>query len=500
MAETLVVVKPTIGSLTVNVDLSPDLTGGELVQSVAAITAPVSSPLLQSVVVPNGTSTGLLVTLTDGAEGVTYGIKIEATTSLNRVIPVLLAVDCHTDAHVPYTTTNPYTYQSLLDEIEAGDSAIAKSVFILPSDSAASSTNTQVIWQLMDYHGTVYASGNAFNYQFTQDTFHFIVEAQAVVNVPSEVPPSLDTERYQLRWELSSLNGSFATQYQSENIRVVGLTTVPTGAQDVVELVGDPAQVSLVINDIATDVAYEVFKGNNRLTTSPIPVTIKHRTSAGWYYEALIETGSNELTGSLDPYAVSWRYHNKSTPWAVQRETSRLFVVTPSILTAIEDVRAMVNRAQTTLFRFPDTLFENTTILSHLRTGRDDFNAAAGVLTLFDMTNATGGIRSFWLMYSYVSILRSQYIAEGEKAFNFNGQAISLDVDRTQYYQGLAQDILSQVSNDVKPFKTNLVKKGVSGGDGDQSKVPATGNVGALGIAVTPASQFARAWPLWGSH
>jgi hypothetical protein len=164
---------------------------------------------------------------------------------------------------------------------------------------------------------------------------------------------------------------------------------------------------------------------------------------------------------------------------------------------AMEDVRSMLQRAQTTLYQLPETVFSPEVILAHLRMGRDDFNAAAGVLTSFTMLNATGAIRSYWLGYSYVSLLRSQYLLEGEKAFDFQGQAISLNVDRTQYYQTMASDILGDLNNNVKPFKQNLLKKGVSSGDGDMGKVPATGNVGALGIGVTPASQFARTWPTW---
>jgi hypothetical protein len=412
---------------------------------------------------------------------------------------VVLAVSVHTDVNVPYDTLTPYTYQSLIDKIEAGDSAIGKAYFILPVSSPVASTNSQVTWSLMDVAGTMYASGNAYDYSFTSDTFQMIIEANAVISVPSTVPPSQDNQRYQVRWTLTSLDGSFPDQYQFENISVIGLTTTPEGPQDTVELSGDPAHVSVVLREPYTNVTYEVFSGNTRVTTSPVVVNLRNRVSTGWYYEAQIDTSDATIyTPGLDPFTVSWRYFNMATPWQINRSTSRMFVVTPSVMTAIEDVKSMVSRAQTTLFQFPDMFFSPEVILSHMRTGRDDFNAAAGVLTNFTMTFATGAIRSFWLAYTYVSILRSQYIAEGEKAFNFTGDAISLEVDRTQYYQGLANEILQQVQNDVKPFKTNLIKKGISGGDGDMNKVPAAGSVAALGVSMTPASQWARGvWPLW---
>lgn len=491
---TVVLTKPAAGSQVSDVDLSSYLNVSETIASFASATAPLTSPALVSSISP--LPQGLHCIISAGKEGITYGIKLEVNTSLSRVLSVAIVVNVHTNNNVPYETQSPYAYQSLVDKIDAGASALAKAVFILPSDAVAASTNSQVTWTLMDASGVLYANGNAYDYNFTSDSFQLIVEANAVVNVPSTVPPSRDNSRYQIRWELSSTDGSFSSQYMFESITVLGVTTTPEGAQGGVELFGDPAQVSLVLREPYTNVAFEVFGGNTKLTTAPIPVPMKVRVSSGWYYEAQVDTSA--FVPQLDPYAISWKYSNANTPWAVNRETSRLFVVTPSIMTAIEDMKAMVSRAQTTLFQLPDMIFSPEVILSHLRTGRDDFNAAAGVLTNFTMTYATGAIRSFWLAYAYVSILRSQYIAEGEKAFDFQGQAISLNVDRTQYYQGLANEILQQAQNDVKPFKTNLVKKGVSGGDGDMNKVPAAGSVGVLGLSMTPASQWSRGvWPLW---
>ncbi|MEK9322795.1 hypothetical protein, partial [Escherichia coli] len=61
----------------------------------------------------------------------------------------------------------------------------------------------------------------------------------------------------------------------------------------------------------------------------------------------------------------------------------------------------------------------------------DAFNGAYGQFTSFTMTNARGPIREYWLLYAELAAIQSQYLAEGEKAFNYQGAAISLEVDRT---------------------------------------------------------------------
>jgi len=95
------------------------------------------------------------------------------------------------------------------------------------------------------------------------------------------------------------------------------------------------------------------------------------------------------------------------------------------------------------------------------------------------------------LMYAEVLAIESQYMAEGEKAFNFSGAAISLDVDRTGYLDNAASKIQSRLDNEIKPFKQNLIIKGQTSGDGsaDLSKL-AQGALGSVGITITPASPW----------
>ena len=177
------------------------------------------------------------------------------------------------------------------------------------------------------------------------------------------------------------------------------------------------------------------------------------------------------------------------------RQTTELFIVNPTILGAVEDCRRMVMKARTTQFGFDDMLFDVGTLLGWLRRGRDLFNAASGIMTEFTMTAATGGVREYWLRYSEVSMLLAHALAEGEKAFNFSGQAISLDVDKAAVYQQLADALQSRLDQEIKPFKQNLLKKGAVAGDGNINGVAGSfTSTSRLGISVHPASQIGRPW------
>jgi len=129
-------------------------------------------------------------------------------------------------------------------------------------------------------------------------------------------------------------------------------------------------------------------------------------------------------------------------------------------------------------------------MMSYLRRGADWFNAYS-LVTTFSMTNAKNGIREYWIKFSEVIALRSQYMYEGETAFDFQGQAVSLNIDRSQYYEGLASVIENEVLEPTRMLKQQLAKRGNTDGDGSvDPNALRRGAIGSLGISLTPVSNL----------
>lgn len=450
--------------------LTSEIIATAVVDSISPVTTP---PVASAapVIASDGLSFSFIAS--GGVDGMTYGIRFALTTSLGRSLLVTAATHVASDLTTSYATKNPYAFQSLIGKIEAGDAAVGKAFFILPPGEDTSSS--YVLWELVSSTGQVYSSGNAFDFLVSQDAFHTTVEANAVVSVPSTVPPSLVTQSYQVRWSLiNSANGS--AQYAFENLEVLGNQVEPTGSPNLVELFGDVATLQLVVPRPYSTIEVEVFLGNTRVTNL-VTISGSKAVSSGWMYQALLDTAT--LTAALEPYTIMWKCMDAGSP-AAQRYPSQLFVVNPSMLNAVEDVQAQVMKARTTLRQESDLMFDPQTILTWLRRGRDYFNGAAGILTEFTMTDATGPIREYWLRYSEVAALQAQALAEGEKSFNFSGQDISLDVDHAAFYDTLADKLLQSVNDPVATFKKNLQIKGVNSGTGNMSGI-AAGVASAMG-------------------
>lgn len=489
MNSPLVYIKRNLSDLPVLIDVSSSLSLGEqIVTGSTALTAlsPVTStPLSLSSFVE--TTTTIAFSLIGGEEPISYGIRLKFSTNFGVDREILLAVVIRDELNVPFVTKNPHAFQSLIEEISAGDAAIGKGFFVLPQGSSA--VNCYVMWELLDTSGNVFSSGNAYDITMLVDTFSTVVEANAVVHVPTSVPPTLDGQKYQIRWSLVD-SVTQETTYTFESIRVVGKSNNPVGASDSVELHGDNCLLSLVTPNLYDTVGFEIFSpvGNQRVANLS-PVQNPQRISSGWYYQGAFDTSTVEP--SLAPYIVSWKYHDAQTPWSSSRETARIFVINSSIMNAVEDARRTVNKARSAFFQAPEMIFDVQTIIGFLRRGMDTFNGSGGYYTAFDMTDATGGVRDFWLGYSEVALLEAQALAEGEKSFDFQGQAIQLTVERSQYYSSAAETLKSRLEGNVRAFKANLQQKGISGGTGNVNNL-SNSNMAFVGITVHPASQFGR--------
>ena len=87
--------------------------------------------------------------------------------------------------------------------------------------------------------------------------------------------------------------------------------------------------------------------------------------------------------------------------------------------------------------------------------------------------------------------LEAQYLLTADKAFNFAGAAISLDVDQTQYIDNMVGKIQSQLDQEVKALKQMLIIRNVLSGAGDTDVTRGSARaVGAVGVTITPVSIY----------
>lgn len=466
---------------------TPALQAGETVTSISVGAVTPADTGAPTLTVTSGTALPVAFTATGGSTGVSYGWPLTFVTNL-RTFVLTVALNVISDSFDPYPNADPDSYQDLVGSIQAGKSAVA--VAAIPFPNTFDPSGGYVLWDILDETGTVYASGNAFDMRIMATGVANTVIARSVINVPSSIPPSVG-KPYQLRYTLRVGEQNI---YQFEAITVEGLIDVQLGCQPSIEMQGDPATVLFATKDLYQNYVVELRQGGQVLAS--MPVLNPEKIAGGYCVSATIDTTS--LPPSCVPYQINWKFWNVSAQ--TFRQATELWIVTDSMIQAIEDVKAKINKARTTLYGTPDSLFPSTEIMKWLRRGMDFFNGYAGVFSSLTMTNAMGPVREYWLLCAEKYALEAQYLLEGEKAFNFSGANISLDVDRTQYLDNMASKIQSALDNELKPFKQNLIIKGNQNGDGSGPNGDGNfgalqrGAMGAVGITISPASLYGGAY------
>lgn len=366
-----------------------------------------------------------------------------------------------------------------IGQIVAGESAAARLSLTVPA--ALDLVDARIRWELLDASAKVWTLGDATDFisELSQTSpGQKTITAEIELAVPSNVVANEQGSMFQVRWTIDLRNGQQQQIFSFENFTVFPPNSTDLGAVDSVELFGDKAVVQLRLSHAPPFIRYECYRGNGRLFAARDVTSATNEAEGVVTYTGAIEPHEYQAP-SLDPFTVVWHYGKTDTN--TNKETTQAFVVTPIILDATKDMQNWLSRAYSDSGMQPGNMFSTADFVKYLRTGRDQFNASV-TPTNFSMIAADGPIRWFWIMYSCIAAARAQYLAEGMKAFNYSGQVVQLDIDRTPFWEQLASTMEQQVQEQVKPFKDALAKRGQLDGDGSNTLSLRRGAVGAIGI------------------
>jgi len=161
-----------------------------------------------------------------------------------------------------------------------------------------------------------------------------------------------------------------------------------------------------------------------------------------------------------------------------------------SILSAAKQLEDFINKAHLKNV-IPELDYTQGDLLMYLNRGLSLFNALEQI-TAFTGVNMTGYMQEAWLICAAYYALAAQLQAEGALAFDFSGQTVSLNIDRTPSIESALGRIENQIENVVRPLKKRLVQAGVTGGDGSNGTQPLNGarSKGVLGLTNAPTTRL----------
>lgn len=179
----------------------------------------------------------------------------------------------------------------------------------------------------------------------------------------------------------------------------------------------------------------------------------------------------------------------------------KVWAVTPQIILAARQLEDFINKARIANI-IPELEYTQADLMECLSRGLSYFNSLQPNITNFTGTNMQGPLMDAWLTCSALYALGAQIQAEGALAFDFGGQTVSLNVDRTPALESALGRLDAQIESVVKPLKKLLGRAGALGGDGSVGGgyIDGSRNIGRLGLSNTPLTRIPGSNGRFGSN
>lgn len=274
----------------------------------------------------------------------------------------------------------------------------------------------------------------------------------ATITIPASAPIPANGGKWSIQWRLP-LKKSDA--YREETFPIVPtgdesvakrpteiLTLSATAFSDVIYLPASAQNVTLTIKDTNGQVKMQPTVG----TPSPY--------EEGFKYTVDVAAGLPvSLTGS-GYYLSVWQWTDNGE---INNEVHTVYVLSPQGMGMVHNLRQAVDRAALKDIH-THLEFTDADLLHFILRGIAYCNGH-GQITYWNLNNIPLGLESYIEMAAMLYAVRSQYLAEGMHAFDFQGLGVQLNVDRTQYLDNIANQMIGELEK-LPDAKVQWIKAG----------------------------------------
>jgi hypothetical protein len=295
----------------------------------------------------------------------------------------------------------------------------------------------------------------------TQD-LNNLAHWSASISLPTDAPTTVDGERYVLTWH--AVSGSM-TQTSTEYFSVSDQFDLDPDDSTTIAVENQPFTLYLrsqwstlpTLSLRITD-----FHGNVKYTIAGLTDVVGTKDGRDYVYPVLIQPTYRQLVPTVQGVTPFLAYFNYTTPQHIQEVEVQQVIITSSIMiTLMENVRRQCDRIRNRDF-IPQLQVSQIDLANAVMMGYMMFNGYPpsnnGVFWP-SHNNTPDQFLIFIQNCACIKLLQSLYLGEGMTAFNFAGQAVTLDMDRTQYIQAMIS-MLEEENSDARMAKNHYFRSG----------------------------------------
>ncbi len=293
-----------------------------------------------------------------------------------------------------------------------------------------------------------------------------------------------------VRWQVIDIDGN---KYQVKDAVIVE-PQVEDRENDIVAMFGDPdvaftLPTLLNTGDIAT---YQMYFNNQSVLATPINMLIDPTVD-------VLQFGLESTRVTIPLVAAQASMVATLLKVNIARPSIRvpvsylykIYAITPQLMLSMTQIEEFLNKSRIENV-IPELRYTSGDLLGYLQRGLDLFNMIEKPTT-FTGLNMQGPLLDAHLICAQYYALSAQLLAEGSLAFDFSGQGISLNVDRTPQLEAALGRMEALMDSRIIPLKKELWKNDIISGDGAISATgihnpQAIGRLGVINAATTRIS------------
>ena len=342
----------------------------------------------------------------------------------------------------------------MLTRVSPGTTVIVEHEFV---DSSGRPVKGTVTYAIYDMKGNFVNEGRPI--QHTSQ----VTSWRATITIPDTALVCGPGEKYKLVWTMEN-NGKvvytatelFTVVFFEDNLAteldIVYVVNSKQSCYDrlVLPATMKPVQMQVRLMWPCSDVGAELARFN--VSTKP-----SFQTTDSSVYEMQVELPITHDNDGM-PYILEWAYrlHGRKR---IYTEYHFLYAVSYPTIRHINNLRRLIDKARNEDIN-RNLQFTDVDMSHYLRMGLLEMNAFPPQATYWNFINLPAQVEGYLTKFSGVEALRAQALAEGLSSFDFQGQAVSLSIDRTQYYQTLTDQLKSDIDSNFQKIKRTIVLSG----------------------------------------
>ena len=270
---------------------------------------------------------------------------------------------------------------------------------------------------------------------------------------------STEQESWYIKWQFVTNDDRQITHIERFDVVDEVTTETATTAQQVIGINTKIIRTFIEINTIPFDINLNIYSATD--SSSPVVPNlvwpsnikrVKNTATGGYVYYYNIPAGT--LDYNTD-YLAIWDVTETvtSVPTTV---IQKIHVVYFNLLVKIPQVRMLIDKIQKRQGRVH--AYEDADIVEYLNQGIKLVNSIFPY-TNYSVINLPDALDFYWTMAAAWYGLNAQYMLEAETSFNFSGQTVTLDVDRTGFIESELGRLWDLLNEHLPKIKTFLARK-----------------------------------------